>query len=226
MPILYNVLVGIAEIVYIFAITIVMDVLIERKRLSKSAARKIIHLWMGGLIVFWFLFNSQYAQLLFSIPILIFIAVMLSAFSGHSLFKKKVLKFAHMGNISEIVYGPLIFMAMFIFFTIFAFRSVAGVAALCAVIFGDGIAPIAGKYACVHYANGRKSVEGSIAFFIASLLSIFAFTAILLPGSFTLRIARIAVLASLIGAIAEGVTPGKFDNLTVPILVWLVFLFV
>lgn len=226
MPILYNILIGVAEIVYIFAITAAMDALVERKRISRGAARKVIHLWMGGLILFWFLFNSQYAQLLFSIPLLIFIAVMLSALSKRGPHTNKVLKFVRMDNLYEVMYGPLIFMVMFIFFTAFAFKSVAGVAALCAVVFGDGIAPIAGKYACVHYANGKKSVEGSMAFFIASLLSIFVFITILFPGGFTLRVARVTVLASVIGAIAEGVTPSRFDNLSVPILVWFIFLFV
>ena len=163
-------------------------------------------------------------QLIFSIPILIFIIVMLSAMFGRGPHAPKVLQFARAGDPHEIAYGPLIFMTMFIFFTIFAFKSVAGIAALCVVVFGDGIASIAGKHACVHYANKRKSVEGSIGFFITSLLSIFIFTTILIPGSFTVRVSRIAVLASVIGTIAEGVTPGKFDNLTVPILVWLIFL--
>ena len=226
MPILYNAIVGIGELVYIFAITIAMDALASRKLISNATARKVIHLWMGGLIVFWFLFSSQYAQLIFSIPILIFIIVMLSAISGRGPHAPKVLQFALADDPHEIAYGPLIFMAMFIFFTVFAFKSVAGIAALCVVVFGDGIAPIAGKHACVHYANKRKSAEGSIGFFIASLLSIFIFTTILVPGSFTVRVSRIAVLASVIGTIAEGVTPGKFDNLTVPILVWLIFLLV
>ncbi len=225
MLVLYNLAIVVAEVLYIFSITLVMDALVERKRISGSIARKVIHLWMGGLIIFWFLFNSQYAQLLFSIPVLIFVAVMLSALSGKGA-HKKVLKFARMDNLYEVVYGPLIFMAMFVLFTAFAFRSIAGVAALCAMVFGDGIAPIAGKYACVHYANGLKSLEGSAAFFIASLVSIYALTSILIPGGFTLRVSRVAVLASAIGAIAEGVTPGKLDNLMVPILVWLTFLLV
>ncbi len=226
MPILYNTVVGIGELIYIFAITIAMDSLVKHKRISNGTARKVIHLWMGGLIVFWFLFSSQYAQLIFSIPVLVFIIVMLSAMFNRGPHVPKVLQFARAENSKDVAYGPLIFMVIFIFFTIFAFRSVAGVAALCAVVFGDGVAPIAGKYACVHYANGRKSVEGSIGFFMASLISIFIFTVILIPGSFTIQVSRIAVLASIIGAITEGVTPGKFDNLTVPLLVWFIFLFV
>jgi phytol kinase len=223
MALLYNILIEIAEIVYIFAIAIAMDILVERQKISNSTARKAIHLWMGGLIVFWFLFSTQYAQLLFIIPIAIFISIMLSA-----LYKRgphtKIIKFVKMDNLYEIIYGPLIFMTMFIVFTIIAFRSIAGVAALCAVVFGDGVAPIAGKYACNHYHNGKKSVEGSLAFFIASLISTFVFVSLLLPGGFTVRISKITVLASVAGAVVEGITPGNFDNLAIPIAVWLIFL--
>ena len=129
-----------------------------------------------------------------------------------------------MGNLYEVMYGPLIFMLMFIIFTIVAFRSIAGVAALCAVVFGDGVAPIAGRYACNHYLKGKKSIEGSIGFFMASLISIFVFVSVFFPGGFTVRISRITVLASVVGAVVEGITPGNFDNLTVPIAVWLIFL--
>lgn len=223
MALLYNISIEMAEIVYIFAMAIAMDILIARRKVSKSTARKAIHLWMGGLIVFWFLFSTQYAQLLFIIPIAIFIAVMLSA-----LYKRgphtRIIKFVKTGNLYEIMYGPLIFMTMFILFTIIAFRSIAGVAALCAVVFGDGIAPISGKFACNHYRNGKKSIEGSVAFFMASLISTFIFVSLLFPGSFTVRISRITVLASVAGAVVEGITPGNFDNLTVPIAVWLIFL--
>ena len=61
MALLYNISIEIAELIYVFAITIAMDVLVERRRIPKSTARKVIHLWMGGLIAFWFLFSTQYA---------------------------------------------------------------------------------------------------------------------------------------------------------------------
>ncbi len=226
MAVPYNAIIGIGELVYIFAIAVAMDVLVSKRRISESAARKVIHLWMGGLIVFWFLPTGQYAKVIFSIPILAFVAVMLTALPKRAPHATKVFRFARERSRTDVIYGPLILMAMLIFFTVFSFRSIAGVAAICAVSFGDGIAPIAGKYACAKYANGKKSIEGSLAFFVASLFSIFIFTSILLPGSFTVRVSRIAVLASAVGAVAEGITPGKFDNLTVSILVWLIFLLV
>ncbi len=226
MAALYNAIVGIGELVYIFAIAVAMDALVSKGKISGSIARKVTHLWMGGLVVFWFLPTGQYAKVIFSIPILAFVAVMLTALQKRAPHAEKVFRFARERSRIDVMYGPLILMAVLVFFTIFSFRSIAGVAAICAMAFGDGIAPIAGKYACAKYANGKKSIEGSLAFFVASLLSIFIFTSILLPGSFTVRVSRIAVLASAVGAVAEGVTPGKFDNLTVPIIVWIIFLLV
>ncbi len=226
MAFLYNFSIGIAELVYVFSIIIAMDLLMVKKKISKRSARKVVHLWLGGLIVFWFLYNSVYAQYLFIIPVLIFIGIMLYPLMRHGRASVRILNFVKMDDLYEVVYGPLIFMLMFILFTFIAFKSIAGIAALCAVVFGDGIATIAGKYACNHYMKGKKSIEGSAGFFIASLLSIYAFISVLFPGSFTLFVARVTVLASLVGAIVEGITPGNFDNLTVPLAVWLVFLLV
>ncbi len=226
MAFLYNFSIGVAELVYVFSIVIAMDFLMVRKRVSRWTARKIIHLWMGGLIFFWFLFNSQYARELFIIPLIAFIAVMLYPLLRKGKASFRMLNFVKMENIYEVVYGPLIFILIFVLFTFIAFRSLAGVAALCAVVFGDGAAPLAGKFGHGFYMKKRKSVEGSAGFFIASLLSIYAFTSILFPGAFTVRVSRFAVLASLVGAIVEGVTPGNFDNLTVPIAVFLIFLLV
>ncbi|HUC38789.1 MAG TPA: hypothetical protein VL944_01525 [Candidatus Acidoferrum sp.] len=223
MAFIYNISIEILELIYIFSIALAMDLLVERKRVSKGTARKIIHLWMGGLIVFWFLFNSSYAQLLFAVPPLAFIGAMLSGIPKGSKYFDKVLKFAKMNDIYEVVYGPLIFVSMFVVFTLIAFRSFIGVAALCAMVFGDGIAPIVGKYARNRRPSIKKTFEGSVALFFGSLISIYVFLSVFFPAS-NINFLFVAASASAVAMLVEVATPGNYDNLTVPLSVWVILL--
>ena len=86
--------------------------------------------------------------------------------------------------------------------------------AIYALAFGDGIASLVGKF----FGKMRpaflfgKSVEGSLACFVAVLVSAYA-----VSGNM-----RIAFIAALTAAVAEALPLDDFDNLTIPITVGLV----
>ncbi len=223
MSLLYNIGIGAAELVYVFAIIISMNYLVGIGKISKSTSRKVVHLWLGGLILFWFLFNSSIAQWLFTIPIFITIVLLLFGTIAGGGYKQRMMRFTRSGDAKEVLFGPLIFLLIFILFTFVAFKTPGGVAALCAMTFGDGIAPIAGKYAKYKYFDGRKSIEGSLALFIGTLFSIFVMFIVFFPNLSSLLL-FIAIIASLVATLVEAFTPSKYDNLTVPIATWLVFL--
>ncbi|MGC9011249.1 MAG: diacylglycerol/polyprenol kinase family protein [Candidatus Micrarchaeia archaeon] len=228
-PIIYNSIIAVVELVYTLFIVRLTDILVKRKKLSQDMSRKIVHLWAGGLVFFWFLYAAPYAQYFFIITPLIWVILLL--YTG--LFKgaddPNVRSMTRNNDPHELLYGPLFFVIMMIVFTFLSFKTVAGVAALSAMGFGDGVAPIIGKFSKIKYMHGRKSLEGSISVFLATLLGIF--TILLLFNSslnFAMSQQNILLLAAaaLIGTIVEAVTPSNYDNITVPIIVWLFLVFV
>ncbi len=223
MSLLYNIVIEIAELAYVFFIVILMNHLAGAGKISQKTGRKIIHIWFGGLIPFWFLFNSGVSRLLFIIPILVSIALLLYGTFAEGKHRQRMMRFTRGGDAREALFGPLILMLVFVFFTFVAFKTFGGVAALCAMTFGDGVAPIVGRYARHKYFDGKKSVEGSLAMFIGTLFSIFVMFIVLFPG-LNYSLLFVAIVASLAATIVEALTPSKYDNLTVSMAAWLVFL--
>lgn len=80
------------------------------------------------------------------------------------------------------------------------------------IIFGDTAAALVGRRWGRHRYTGNRSLEGSLAFFLAALIG-----AWLVPGvSFLLGTA-----AALLAAVVEGLSRTVDDNLTVPVIVGL-----
>ncbi len=222
MGVTYNIVIAIAELIYAFLISVIPNFLVQKRTLSRDNARKIVHIFMGGLIVFWFLYTAPYGRYLFLITPLVLIAILLSNIFGNGMHKNTIRGFTRGNRLKEALYGPLIFFLIFIFVTIVAYRTFGGTAALCAMVFGDGIAPFIGKYSMKKYMSGRKSIEGSVSVFIGSILSMFIFFRVFFSGAQS-GVFIIAIVASIVAAIVEGLTPRDYDNLTVPLFVLLVF---
>lgn len=223
MPLEYNLVIALAELAYLGLIVLIMDRFVGLGRISKSSARKIVHLWLGGLIPFWFLFKPGYARFAFAMPIIVAMALLLLGIFVEWKGRTRILSFEMSGSVREVLFGPFMFMIMFLFLTFVAFKTFGGVAALCAMCFGDGIAPFIGAKAKYKYLKGNKSVEGSLGFFIVTLASIFVMFLVFFNGTDPLLLLA-AVPAAIFGTIAEALTPGRFDNISVPMVVWLVFL--
>lgn len=85
--------------------------------------------------------------------------------------------------------------------------------------FADAAAALFGKrFGTVHYRifEGKKSLEGTITFFVVALLCICVPLA-LLDGHFSGNLLLAAFLVSAVLALAEAVSWGGMDNLTVPL---------
>ncbi|MGB9732965.1 MAG: diacylglycerol/polyprenol kinase family protein [Candidatus Micrarchaeales archaeon] len=228
-PIIYNSIIAVVELVYTLFIVRLTDILVKRKKLSQDMSRKIVHLWAAGLLFFWFFYVEPYAQYFFITTPLIWVFLMLytGIFKGPD--DPNVRSMTRNNNPHELLFGPLFFVIMMIVFTFISFKTIAGVVALSAMGFGDGIAPIIGKNSKMKFMHGRKSVEGSASVFLATLVGIFVI--VLLFGSSmgfkpTIFNIEMLIIAALIGTIVEAITPSNYDNITVPIAVWLFLIFV
>lgn len=225
---LYNSIIAVVELVYTLFIVRLTDLLVKKGRLSQDMSRKIVHLWAAGLLFFWFFYAAPYAQYFFITTPLIWVLLLL--YTG--LFKgpddPNVRSMTRKSDPHELLFGPLFFVLMMIIFTFISFKTIPGVVALSAMGFGDGLAPIIGKYSKLKYFKGRKSIEGSFSVFIATILgalAIFALFNSTLNFQFNAYNIEVLVAAALIGTVVEAVTPSNYDNITVPIIVWLFLLF-
>jgi dolichol kinase len=219
-PMVYDVFILILEMIYSLFIVVSIDYFVKNNKISRGSGRKLVHLLMGGIIPFWFLYKSAYAEIFFSIVPLIFIAIIVLATFGKGSHKKNVARLTWTGNIREAVKGPLFFFFMFILITVIGFKSLPGIAALCAMVFGDGIAPFLGHMAKQHKNPGHKSLEGAFGVFIGTLLSSFILYAIFFQG-ISIYPYIMLIFAGVFAAIIEFFTPSSYDNLTVPLFVFI-----
>ncbi len=227
MPLIYNLSILALEAIYAMSIALISERLVASKMISASSGRKLIHIWMGGLLIFWFFFTSPYGQILFSLVPLGYMVAILTALLGIGPHGKHVRKFAREYDLREAVYGPLLLFLVFILVTAIGFRTLIGIAAICAMCFGDGIAPFAGRYAKRRFKFNGKSIEGALAVFAGTLISallitLFFYPHVVLPHSFSSLLFLFLIIAALIAALVEFVTPNKYDNLTVPLSVFIV----
>jgi len=225
--IVYNSAIAIVEIIYTFFIIGVTNVAVKRKRMSQDMSRKIVHLWAGGLLFFWFFYAAPYARYFFIITPLIWMVMLVLTALTKGPDDPNVRSMTRNSDPKELLYGPLFFVIMLILFTFVSFKTIAGVTAIAAMGFGDGVAPIVGKYSKTKYMKGRKSIGGSVSVFLATVLGVFVILA-LFNGtiSFTLNTTGVLLLlaAALIATIVEAVTPSNYDNITVPVVVWMFLL--
>jgi phytol kinase len=94
--------------------------------------------------------------------------------------------------------------------------------------YGDASAALIGeKYGKRHYRIfAKKSLEGSIAMFLASFIS-FAVSLLFFSVWYSFPISNVILAAlgvAFVAALAESLSPLGFDNITVPLLSALTFL--
>ncbi len=215
----YNIIIFGFEILYSISISLTINLLVKRGKLTNINGRKLFHILMGGLILFWFFYQTVYAKVLFSLVPLGFISLILIAALGKAPHKGSIARLTRSGNIKEATKGPLLFFLMLVLITTVGFKSIAGLTSLCAMAFGDGIAPFLGKNAKHKMPNG-KSIEGAFGVFIGSLLSSFIIYALFFEGT-AVSAYIMLIIAATAASIIEFFTPSNYDNRTVPLSVFM-----
>ena len=200
-------------------------------RVSQNSSRKFLHVMIGNLpfIIPFFSFNSFPLNFPFFVAApFILVTFLASPYSPVKSVSEK------MSGLTEVTEGGhrlgLVFYA--ISYTILAFCFSAKpyliAAGILPMAYGDAAASVIGEKFGKHKFNifARKSVEGSVAFFVVSFaalaFSLFFFSLLYPISLFDSVLISLGVAA--IAAVIEALTPRGFDNLTVPILSALLFL--
>lgn len=126
------------------------------------------------------------------------------------------------GNKKELLKGPLYFtIVMIIMGTLFLNTPVA-ITSMSFLGWGDGVAPVIGKkYGRTEYKIFcRKSLQGSIAFFVFGFLAAALFNYILL-GELKFGV---LLICGITATIMEAASPRDMDNIFIPAVVALLYL--
>jgi len=219
----------ILSLVLVFGIILLSQLLVKLFHLTKEESRKLVHIgvsnwWLVAMLAF---DSWQWAI----IPAVIFIVLnLISWYTGAFSAMERQPRNPH--NLGT-VYFP-ISLSILVILTwhdspVFAEAApyIGGLGIL-AMGYGDGLAALVGtrsgrrKY---NILGTTKSLEGSLAMFIGSLVPIFILLMLGAQLGFLPALAYAVALATL-ATLVEAITPWGLDNLTVPLIISLAWIVV
>jgi phytol kinase len=220
----WNAVVGIVEVIYIFVVIGIMDKLVT-KGFPADLSRKVIHIAAGSYVIFWPFYDPTHWSKAFCVLMpMIWVLLFLSKGLSNNREDQAVKTMTRTGNPRELLRGPLMFALVMVILGLTLFNHMSAVIALGMLTWGDGLAPyFGGKYGkkCYCLWGQDKSYVGNVtvvlAGFIGSLLMIW------ITGTSTgLTIGLVALLV-FVAMIVEAVSPKDLDNLLIPGSVLLVY---
>ena len=223
----WNVLLMILSYGYVILIVVVAGKLPAVLHVSEKTSRRFLHAMIGNLPFVIPLFTSNIYPVLVAAP---FILVTFLA-SPYSPIKNA--RFEGLANITEeghslgLVFYAISYTLLALFFASEAYIIAAGILPMA---YGDSAGSLVGeRYGRrAHRLVGRKTLEGSLAVFSASLVSL-TIGLLFFSRFYPLQLLNVivATIATVcVATLAESISPRGVDNLTVPILGALTFFLV
>jgi phytol kinase len=216
----------VATIVFVFVVIGFAELIRRQFSFSSNFTRKVIHVGVGNWIFLWpFAFDNWYAIL---VPPALF--VVLNYVSYRRELFKAMERREKAGGLGTVYYA--ISLTIIAPIAMLLGKNWVAAAAIILMAWADGLAdPIGRRYGTHKYriAGSTKSIEGSVGFLIVGFLAVAvtltffgAFSS--LPPQLNIPIFSLAIAA--FGTLIEAVSPAGTDNLTVPIVSFLLALLV
>lgn len=211
---------GIIGVYGYVAIIVVLSWIFSEKL---SNPRKTVHILTGGIVFFWWSFDTR--EVMAGLAAFPFVVILLLSTPRSPL---KILRDSPLGaRASEgHPYGLVLYAVSWTLIAYFLFdRLFAASIAILAMSFGDGMGELVGrKHGRHQYLHGR-TVEGSMAvlcttFVMVIMLDFFYFEVIGYSATSPPEMVPLfaAAIAGLVTCL-EAVTPGKVDNLVIPLTI-------
>lgn len=228
-----DITVFIIGLVAIFAVILIGDYLKNKELASAYFTRKMIHVAAGTIyLLSWLFFSGAwFSPYIATIGAGIFVLLFFLIGSGIIKNDKFVASMCRSGEASELLRGTLFYavvmmIASIFFWTSIPFTSVyspVSIVLILTLAFGDGLADVVGRKAnrLKYNVFAEKSVPGSLAMFIFSLVSTLVVMAI-----FSYNIVEMWLLITIIifiATIVEAISPREMDNLTIPAVIIISF---
>jgi phytol kinase len=186
-------------------------------------ARKLVHILTGGIVFFWWSFDS--ATIMAGLAALPFVPLLLLATPRSPV---AFLRNSPLGarSCEGHPYGLVLYAVSWTIIAYFLFDDlVAASIGIAAMSFGDGMGELVGRrYGKIKYMPCR-TIEGSAAVFLATFVSVLALCWFYFDvigyalGSSPQMLVLFALGVAGFVAFLEAVTPGAIDNLVIPLVV-------
>ncbi len=212
-------------LVYSYVAAVVLLARFLDSRGFDNCKRKTVHVLTGNIVFMWWIFDSQYVMALLAAAPFIPILYLASPACRAERFKKTFLGYAsEEGHDLGLVYYAVSWTVLAFF--LFDYRAAASVG-IVAMAYGDGLGGLIGERFGRRRLGNGKTLEGTLSVFMGAA----AVTTIVMLfyqwlnaqgvyGSTAIGIPYIAGIALLVGAyvaLVELYTPGRYDNLIIPI---------
>lgn len=212
-------------LVYLYVASVVLLAKLLDRMGIDDCKRKTVHIMVGNIVFIWWIFDSPYIMAFLAAAPFIPLLYLVSPASRSSRFKETFLGSATKeGHDLGLVYYAISWTILAFFF--FDFRAAASVGII-SMAYGDGMGGLIGKRFGRRRIWKDKTLEGSLAVFLTTTLVTFIVLVFYqwigsmgLYESSVLSLPFIFMTAPLIGsfvALLELITPGKYDNLLIPI---------
>jgi len=222
-PLHQNILAALATVVYVKLVVGGCDFAVSRKLLSPKISRKVIHIAAGSWIIFWPVFNTDHWtwKLNVVVPAVYTVQLFVKGAILRDPNDVDVKTMTRTGSPTELLAGPMIFTILMTIVGLRLYQNQLGVVIMACLGYGDGIAPLVGYYFPygTHYPtfpfgpNDKKTLMGSLGFFVASLVGYKALAFLIVERDFEAggeefeMMVKVAALA----AVTEGLC-GAYDN--------------
>ena len=214
---LWNTIIGVVEIIYIFVVIGLMEKLVT-KGFPSDLSRKVIHIAAGSYVIFWPLFDGSHWTKYFCVGmpliwVLLFLSKGLSnntedsAVKNHDPYRKSA---GTAARPADVCHGNGHHWPDSV-------PENAGDSGAGMMTWGDGLAPyVGGKFGKIKYKTlgAEKTVAGSLTVLIAGFVGTVIMLAIngMLPFSHWTLLAGCAVAAMIV----EALSPRDLDNILIP----------
>ncbi|MCX6650832.1 MAG: hypothetical protein NT131_04145 [Methanomassiliicoccales archaeon] len=198
----------------------------------RSFHRKFIHIMIGNIALFWWVFDTNYVMALLAAAPFIPLLILFSRYDDRK--EQKGLASNLKGSVlysashDGLRYGLVYYAISWTLLAFFAFNDlvIASVGIVC-MAYGDGMGGLVGRTYGKRKIYGNKTLEGTVAVFSFATLTIFLiinyynflFSAGLY-GTRTIALPLSALAALGLGAyvaVVELYTPGEYDNIVIPL---------
>ncbi len=211
----YNLILPLLVIIYLGLGVKIFDSLVALGKISKNFSRKCIHIRAGNRVFFrYFIYLQHRSKILRIIPPSFYTAMFLIKLRAPPE-DPFVRSMSRSGDPKELLGGTFHFTVLstllVLIYVLFPDRRPYALLAAVALGRGDGVAAIFGGYGRI----GSRSLSGSLSFIIATIvfgIAYFRFFGIAIDE----WLDKI-ILASIVAAIVEIITPSGYDNITIPL---------
>ena len=216
---------GLVLVYAIIAVSLAVAMILERR--GDRNVRKVVHIGVGFFVFVWWMFSENWIMFVFfALPfaIVLFVAMLRDNAVSNSALGDIANNKGHRTGLFLYVVSIGI---LIVFFWDHWTAATIGVVAM---TFGDGMGSVIGKRYGTHRASNGKSVEGSVAVFLATAVMsavIVLFYGWLAASGYypsgdsvaIVPVWAVSVIAGALATILEAICPGQYDNIVTPLVV-------